>query len=54
MGGVIDEVSPTDPLRVEFNNLHQYSVTLMSAALLAGLVLMFFTVRSWFKQSTIR
>ncbi len=51
MGGIIDEVSPTDPLRVEFNNLHQYSVTLMSAAILCGLVLMFFTVRSWFKQS---
>lgn len=52
MGGIIDEVSPTDPLRVEFNNLHQYSVTLMSAAILSGLILMFFTVRSWFKPAT--
>ena len=51
MGGIIDEVSPADPLRVQFNNLHQYSVTLMSAAILSGLVLMFTTVRSWFKHS---
>ncbi|MEW6128679.1 MAG: DUF4149 domain-containing protein [Acidobacteriota bacterium] len=52
MGGIIDEVSPTDPLRVQFNDLHQYSVTLMSLAILCGLALMFFTVRSWFRQVT--
>ncbi len=51
MGGIIDEVSATDPLRVQFNSLHQYSVTLMSTAILCGLVLLFFTVRSWFKRS---
>jgi hypothetical protein len=52
MGGIIDDVAATDPLRVEFNSLHQYSVTLMSIAILCGLALMFFTVRSWFKHAT--
>ena len=50
MGGIIDDVPPTDPLRVEFNDLHQYSVALMSIAMLAGITLLFFTVRSWLKR----
>lgn len=48
--GVIDAVAATDPRRVEFNSLHQYSVALMSVALLAGLVVLFLTVRSWLKR----
>lgn len=50
MNGQIDEVPATDPLRVHFNDLHQYSVALMSAAMIAGLVVLFLTVRSWSKR----
>lgn len=50
MGGQIDDVPATDPLRIHFNDLHQYSVALMSAAMLAGLVVLFLTVRSWIKR----
>src|SRR6185369_12419134 len=50
MGGHIDDVPATDPLRIHFNDLHQYSVALMSAAMLAGLVVLFVTVRSWIKR----
>ena len=48
--GVIDNVPASDPQRVEFNHLHQYSVALMGAAMLAGLVVLFLTVRSWLKR----
>ena len=50
MGGHIDDVPVGDPLRMQFNNLHQYSVALMCTAMIAGLVLLFLTVRSWLKQ----
>jgi hypothetical protein len=50
MGGHIDDVPATDPSRIHFNDLHQYSVGLMSAAMLAGLVVLFLTVRSWIKR----
>ena len=50
MGGVIDDVAVTDPLRVEFNALHGYSVGLMSAAMLAGFAVLFLTLRSWLKR----
>lgn len=46
MGGHIDDVPLTDPLRLQFNDLHQYSVGLMSAAMLLGLVVLFLSVRS--------
>lgn len=47
MGGHIDDMPLTDPLRMQFNNLHQYSVGLMSAAMFCGIVVLFLTVRSW-------
>jgi hypothetical protein len=50
MGGMIDEVPATDPLRVQFNDLHQYSVGFMATAMLAGLVVLFLTVRSWLRR----
>jgi hypothetical protein len=50
MGGLIDEVPATDPLRVQFNDMHQYSVTLMATAMLAGFAVLFLTVRSWLKR----
>jgi hypothetical protein len=50
MGGHIDDVSATDPMRIQFNDLHQYSVGLMSAAMISGLIVLFLTVRSWLKR----
>lgn len=50
MGGLIDDVPATDPLRLQFNDLHQYSVALMALAMFAGIVALFFTVRSWLKH----
>jgi hypothetical protein len=50
MGGVIDNVADDDPLKLRFNDLHQYSVALMSVALFAGLVALFLSVRSWLKR----
>ncbi|MBI3652616.1 MAG: DUF4149 domain-containing protein [Acidobacteria bacterium] len=47
MNGEIDNVPMTDPTRIQFNDLHQYSVRLMGITLVAGLALLFFTVRSW-------
>src|SRR5262245_28653351 len=44
MGGHIDDVALTDPLRVQFNGLHQYSVTLMGIAMIAGFAVLFITV----------
>ena len=37
----IDEVAPEDPLRIQFNNFHQYSVWVLGAAMIAALVLFF-------------
>lgn len=51
MGGHIDDVASTDPLRIQFNDLHQYSVGLMSVAMISGLVVLFLTVRSWLNRS---
>jgi hypothetical protein len=51
MGNEIDNVPVIDPLRIQFNDLHQYSVSLMGTTILAGLVLLFFTVRSWLKAA---
>ena len=36
--GLIDQVSPTDARRIEFNSLHRYSVMAMGVAIIAGLV----------------
>jgi hypothetical protein len=46
----IDDVPVTDPMRVQFNDLHQYSVALMGAAMAAGVVVLFLSVRSWLKR----
>jgi len=46
----IDNVSATDPMKVQFDSLHHYSVGLMSVALFAGLAVLFLTVRSPLKR----
>jgi hypothetical protein len=50
MGGLIDDVAATHPLRVEFNDLHRFSVWFMGTAMLAGLAVLFLTVRSWLRR----
>jgi Domain of unknown function (DUF4149) len=50
MGGHIDDVQVTDPTRIQFNDLHQYSVSLMSVAMISGLIVLFLIVRSWLKR----
>ena len=50
MGGHIDDVPLADPVRMQFNDLHHYSVSLMGTAMVAGLILVFLTVRSWLKR----
>jgi hypothetical protein len=50
IGGPIDDLPLTDALRVEFNALHGVSVSLMGAAMLAGVVVIFLTVRVWLKR----
>lgn len=41
MGRPIDEVAVDDPLRIQFNNLHEYSVWVLVAAMVAALVAFF-------------
>jgi hypothetical protein len=43
--GTIDQVSPTDARRIEFDSLHRYSVMVMAVALVAGLVTFFIASR---------
>jgi len=50
MGGHIDDVPMSDPLRMRFNDLHQYSVALMGTAMIAGFFLLLLTVRSWTRR----
>ena len=45
IGRPIDEVAVDDPLRIQFNNLHQYSVWVLTAAMLAALILFFLMAR---------
>ena len=50
MGGHIDDVPVTDPMRTQFNDLHHYSVGLMTTAMISGMVVLFLTVRSCLKR----
>ena len=34
----IDQIAPTDPRRIEFDNLHRYSVAMLGVAIVAALV----------------
>ena len=43
--GTIDQVTPTDARRIEFDSLHRYSTMIMGVALVAGLVA--FLIASW-------
>lgn len=50
----IDEVAPTDPLRVQFNDLHQYSVWVLTTGMLVALLLFFVTARSGRPSDPVR
>ncbi|HSE97516.1 MAG TPA: DUF4149 domain-containing protein [Blastocatellia bacterium] len=50
MGRPVDDIDPADPLRIQFNDLHQYSVSLMTIAMLAGLAFLFLSVKSWLRR----
>jgi hypothetical protein len=41
MGKPIDELAADDPLRVQFNNLHQYSEWVLLAGIVAALLAFF-------------
>lgn len=41
MGKPIDEVAAEDPLRIQFNSLHEYSVWVLMAAMAAALIAFF-------------
>ncbi|MDQ6788902.1 MAG: DUF4149 domain-containing protein [Acidobacteriota bacterium] len=41
IGRPIDEVALDDPLRIQFNNFHQYSVWALAAAMIAALIAYF-------------
>lgn len=41
MGKPIDELAADDPLRIQFNQLHEYSVWLLVAAMIAALITFF-------------
>ncbi|MEP6902082.1 MAG: DUF4149 domain-containing protein [Actinomycetota bacterium] len=41
MGKPIDEMALDDPLRIKFNNLHEYSVWILVTAILAALIAFF-------------
>lgn len=45
IGRPIDEVASDDPLRVAFNDLHGYSVTVLMTAMIVALVAFFLIVR---------
>jgi uncharacterized membrane protein YdbT with pleckstrin-like domain len=45
MGRPIDEVLPTDPLRVQFNSFHQYSVWVLMVGMISALLLFFVSAR---------
>ena len=45
IGRPIDEVAADDPLRVAFNDLHGYSVTILMTAMIAAVIAFFLIVR---------
>jgi hypothetical protein len=46
----IGELAIDDPLRLQFDSLHQYSVGLMSIAIFAGVAVLFLTLHSWSRR----
>ncbi len=51
MGKPIDEVALDDPLRIQFNQLHEYSVWILVTAMIAALITFFLI--GWEKKSKV-
>lgn len=52
-GKPIDEIAPDDPLRIQFNNLHEYSVWVLITAMIAALLAFFIILRKFDKTTVI-
>ena len=52
IGRPIDEVAADDPLKIQFNNLHQYSVWLLLAGMIAALLAFFLIAQRSEKKLT--
>ena len=50
MGPALENVPVTDPLKIQFNHLHGYSVGSLMVAMIGGVITLFLTVRSWLKR----
>jgi len=51
MGGPIDQVAPDDPLRMQFDQLHQYSEWVLMAGMIAAFIAFFIVARRKFDKS---
>ena len=52
IGRPIDEVAADDPLKIQFNNLHQYSVWVLMAGMIAALLAFFLIAHKSDKKLT--
>lgn len=52
IGRPIDEVAMDDPLKIQFNNLHQYSVWVLFAGMIAALLVFFLIAQKSEKKLT--
>jgi Domain of unknown function (DUF4149) len=52
-GRPIGELAAEDPVRMQFNSLHQYSVWIMLGAMIAALLLFFLTGKGWDKTAAV-
>jgi len=53
MGGPLDTLSLDDPLRMQFNMLHQYSMWVMLAAMIAALIAFFIIANRRFERPPV-
>ena len=52
-GKPVDEIPLEDPLRIQFNQLHQYSVWILTGSMVAALIIFFFIARKSDKTVTV-
>jgi len=53
MGGPIDQVAADDPLRMQFDKLHQYSEWVLLAGMIAALIAFFIVARRKFDKGMV-
>jgi hypothetical protein len=54
MGKPIDELAADDPLRIQFNSLHEYSVWVLMTAMIAAFIAFFIISNRKFDSSTAK